>query len=573
MRASLQAPTLWIGCLGLLLMLHVAAEAHDGLLPGEAPTHLVVEVWSRDLSAVDWLARHYDLWSYDPRLGRALVLVPPEGFQALREAGFAVTIEYDRTERFSHPLAAEPTQLAGIPGFPCYRTVEETFATLEALATAHPNLATWVDIGDSWEKINGPGAGYDLRALVLSNSAVSGPKYPFVLMAAMHARELATAELVTRFAESLIHGHGVDPDLTWLLDYGEIHIIPHLNPDGRKRAEGGLSWRKNVDNNHCTGSNSRGIDLNRNSNFFWAGTGSSSSACSEVFRGPSAASEPETQSIHTYFTQVFEDQRGPNLGDAAPETATGLFISVHSFSELILFPWEGSMSASPNDAGMAGLARKLGFFTGYLACQDSLPPAGGTTVDMAYGTYGVAAFTFEIGQNFFESCNFFESNILSQNLAALRFAAKAARQPYAEPRGPEITGLTLSVGSVVAGTPVTLTASANDTRSDSHGCGAEPAQAVVSASYTVDLPPWLGTPLPLSAADGNFNSSIEGLVGEVGTGLLSPGRHTLFVFASDSSGRQGPPTAIFLEVTGSALIFEDGFETGDTSGWSLTFPG
>ena len=39
-----------------------------------------------------------------------------------------------------------------IPGYPCYRTVEETFAAAQAIATTHPDLATWVDVGDSWEK-------------------------------------------------------------------------------------------------------------------------------------------------------------------------------------------------------------------------------------------------------------------------------------------------------------------------------------------------------------------------------------------------------------------------------------
>ncbi|MEZ4615683.1 MAG: hypothetical protein R2867_09240 [Caldilineaceae bacterium] len=49
-------------------------------------------------------------------------------------------------------------QSAGIPGFPCYRTVEETYADLQDLATSHPTLARWVDIGDSWDKSTAGGA-------------------------------------------------------------------------------------------------------------------------------------------------------------------------------------------------------------------------------------------------------------------------------------------------------------------------------------------------------------------------------------------------------------------------------
>lgn len=573
MKMILPSAPWWVGTLWMLGSYSLPMQATEEVLPGDEPADLVLEVWTRDHKTVESLARSYDLWSYDPRQGKALVRAPSETLAGLTSAGLAVTIDYARSEAFARSVNAEPLQLAGISGFPCYRTVEETFLSLEALVAARPDLASWVDFGDSWEKLHGPGAGHDLRALVLTNSAVAGPKAPYVVMAAIHARELATAELATRFAELLVNGHGVDPDLTRILDYGEIHIIPQMNPDGRKKAETGLFWRKNVDNNHCPNTNSRGIDLNRNSTYFWGGTGSSGTACSEVYRGPTVASEPETLAIESYLSQVFDDQRGPNQMDAAPETATGLFISLHSFGELVLFPWEGVTSPSPNDAGLAGLARKFGFYTGYLACQDSLPPAAGTTVDVAYGTYGVAAYTFEIGQDFFESCSFFDSSILSQNLAALRFGAKAARRPYQEARGPEIVNVSVSSGEVTAGSLVTLSAIADDTRSNSHGCGVEPAQAIASASYSVDLPPWLGLAQPLNATDGSFNTAVEGLTGAIDTTNLAPGRHTLFVFAEDGEGRQGIPSAIFLDISASGLIFEDGFETGDTSAWSLTVSG
>ena len=39
-----------------------------------------------------------------------------------------------------------------IPNFSCYRTVEGTFATAEGIVAKYPHLATWIDVGDSWEK-------------------------------------------------------------------------------------------------------------------------------------------------------------------------------------------------------------------------------------------------------------------------------------------------------------------------------------------------------------------------------------------------------------------------------------
>ncbi|MEP2791150.1 MAG: hypothetical protein ABJI36_13730, partial [Kangiellaceae bacterium] len=40
----------------------------------------------------------------------------------------------------------------GIPGFECYATVEETLDEGEQFVVDYPNLAEWIDIGDSWDK-------------------------------------------------------------------------------------------------------------------------------------------------------------------------------------------------------------------------------------------------------------------------------------------------------------------------------------------------------------------------------------------------------------------------------------
>lgn len=460
-----------------------------------------------------------------------------------------------------------------IAGFPCYRTVEQTFADLQALTITRPDLARFVDIGDSWEKLNGPGAGFEIPALVIGRAASPAPKSPLVIIAAMHARELATAELATRFAESLVNGYGVDPDITWLLDHREIHIVPQLNPDGRKRAESGLSWRKNVNNGFCADTDSRGIDLNRNSTFFWGGPSSSGSQCSLIFRGPSAASEPETTAIEAYMGQVFTDQRGPDLDDAAPATAEGLFISIHSFSELVLFPWEGVGANAPNHAGLRTLARRLGFSNNYHACQDCLGAASGTAVDAAYGEYGVAAFTYEIGTSFFQSCAFFEGDILPGNLPSLTYAAKASRRPYQAPAGPEVTSATIIGGPVMAGVPVTLDATADDTRYGPSGDPepGEPTENVVAVGYTIGDPPWAVPATAMSPVDGGFDSTVEDATVSIDTTGLGIGRHLVYVVATDAAGHVGVPTATFLDIVGDP-IFADGFESGGTSAWSSATP-
>ena len=133
-----------------------------------------------------------------------------------------------------------------IPGFISYRTVEQTFSDLEQLAADNPNIASWLDIGDSYDKITPGGPpGYDIYALELTNKNTNGsePKPTLYVMGSLHSREYTGAELATRFGEQLVENYGDDPDITWLLDYFKVAIVPIANPDGRKFAEQGYLWR------------------------------------------------------------------------------------------------------------------------------------------------------------------------------------------------------------------------------------------------------------------------------------------------------------------------------------------
>ncbi|MEM6795485.1 MAG: M14 family zinc carboxypeptidase [Acidobacteriota bacterium] len=530
-----------------------------------------IEASSEELTE---LGNLIDVWTFLPLDGVAIAPLNAEQKARLEALGRKLEIDEERTESQLRGVRAlqdaERGGGGGIPGFTCFRTVEETFADLEAAAALRQDLSEWRDIGDSWLKTVGQG-GFDQRVLVLTNESIAGPKPVFLLMSAMHARELATAEIATRFALHLLNGYGTDPEATWLLDHREIHIVPQQNPDGRKRAETGLFWRKNVNNDFCANSNFRGIDLNRNSTFFWGGPASSGSTCDETYRGPSAASEPETEAIEDYMALVFLDQKG-DMADPAPDDAQGVFISIHSFGELVLFPWEGTNNDSPNHAQLRTLGRKFGFQTDYVVCQDCLGTASGTTVDVAYGEYGVAAYTFEVGTDFFQGCAAFESTIYPDNLESMLYAAKVADLPYLKPSGPEAANLTLSVAQVEAGTPVTLQALIDDGLFDSNGFGTEPTQNIAAARAGFDLADLeAGGGTAMAAMDGAFDAVQETVTASVDTTGLTAGSHLLFVVGEDATGQAGPPAAIFLQITEEAL-FEDDFELGNLSRWSSSVP-
>ncbi|HSM13959.1 MAG TPA: M14 family zinc carboxypeptidase, partial [Thermoanaerobaculia bacterium] len=392
--------------------------------------------------------------------------------------------------------------------------------------------------------------GYDLWVLGLTNQATPGPQPRLFVNGAIHAREYTTAELVTRFAEQLVAGYGSDADATWLLDEHEIHLMLHTNPDGRKHAEAGAYWRKNTHEGYCSPtSGSRGADLNRNFEFQWGCCGGSSgSQCSETYRGPSPASEPEAQAVQSYVESIFPDQRTSPLPDPAPADATGIFMDVHSYSELVLWPWGFTWTPTGNGAALTTLGRKFAYFNGYYPEQAiGLYPTDGTTDDFAYGELGVAAYTFELGTSFFQSCATFESTILPDNLPALLYAAKAARTPYLTPSGPEALVVAATPPVAELGSPVDVSAALDDTRFSNQN-GTEPVQAIVAGEAWIDLPPWApgGTPIALLPDDGSFNSPVEGAGVTLDTTGLTPGRHLVYLRGQDASGSWGPVSATFL---------------------------
>jgi hypothetical protein len=488
-----------------------------------------------------------------------------------------ITIKVDsQDEEYKNIVVNDATATitdSTIPGFTSYRTVERTRADAEAIATTNPNLASWIDIGDSYDKVTPGGPqGYDLNVLQLTNKSINPAegKPTIYIEGGIHAREYSTNEVVLRFGEYLMGNYGLDADVTWLLDYFKVDINPVVNPDGRKFAEQGYLWRKNTNPNPPEGSEAAefpnyGVDLNRNHSFEFGQVegGSSGDPASDTYRGTAAASEPETQAVENYVNSIFPDRKGEK-SEAAPEDTSGILIDVHSFGNTILYPWGSTSDPAPNQEGLRNLALKFGYYTNangtpYDVYQAiGLYPTDGTTDEWAYGTLGIPAYTFELGTEFFESSEYFEESISDQVIAAFFYGAKSAYQPYKTAGAPESVDVTLDMPQAAKGAKVTLTAIADDTRyADSNtdttlteGKDLPTPGNIKGGRYTIDAPSWItGTQTyDLFAADGAFDSSTETLTAQIDTSKLSSGRHTLFIESQDANGNYGVPTAVFLDV-------------------------
>ena len=147
---------------------------------------------------------------------------------------------------------------------------------------------------------------------------------------------------------------------------------------------------------------------------------------------------------------------------------------------------------APNGTALQTLGRKFAFFNGYTPQQSiGLYPTDGTSDGVSYGELGVAAYTFELGTSFFESCTDYNNTIKPNNLPALIYAAKVVRTPYLTPAGPDVTSVALS----------------SSTGARRHGSDAQrfghrhalqqqqrhrATQAIAGAEYYIDMPPWAG---------------------------------------------------------------------------------
>lgn len=283
-------------------------EAAEVCQIGIAEEQVVVRVYYQEIADINKLSG-FDLFEFNNLDEKyVLVAIDKSNLYQIEALGFKVEIDEFETEQFNLTAQFFGSEISTIPGYECYRTVEETYADAQQLANTYPTLTSWIDVGDSWEKSVGQADGYDMMVMKITNQAIQIDKPKLFIIASIHAREYTPAELALRYAEYLLNNYGTDADVTWVIDYHEIHIMFQANPDGRKEAEAGLSWRKNTNENYCGAtSTNRGADLNRNFSYEWGGVGASTNPCDATYRGPAPDSEPETRAIRDYMLSLFPD--------------------------------------------------------------------------------------------------------------------------------------------------------------------------------------------------------------------------------------------------------------------------
>ncbi len=305
-----------------------------------------------------------------------------------------------------------------------YHNYSEVVAILLALNQTYPDVVDVFSIGKSWQN-------RDIYCVRLTNESDSEPKPEVFFVGYHHAREPISAELPLYFVVYAATNYPLNETIKELVNNSEIYIVVALNVDGFDLFEENDWQRKNarptnedydpfVDedppededgdgfieqlidytnpqypqfirwegtDNDADGRYAEdwvgGVDLNRNYDYMWEA--GSPYPQSEIYRGPSPFSEPETQAIR----------------DLVLEHDFIYAISFHSGTELILYPWGYTYDPPPDEARFIEVSADLSDITGGTPYEQSsyLYFTYGVWDDWMYGVAGVYAITCEIFTN------------------------------------------------------------------------------------------------------------------------------------------------------------------------------
>jgi hypothetical protein len=245
---------------------------------------------------------------------------------------------------------------------------------------------------------------------------------------------------------------------------------------------------------------------------------------------------------------------------------------VHSYCELVIWPWGNENTPTGNDEAFVAMVHKIRHFSGYEFSGPGMGymyPASGATDDWAYGALGAAGMTWELGTDFHQDCNYFENYVLPDNLPALTFLAKLAQAPYSMSKGPDIVSATVqnSEQNVQGQFVINMHATANDAAFSSAPTSRQTIEEIriFLDVHPLDLlpngnpPPYLKLELSYSASTLAVTGSLHIVMEDWLESLsdLSSGsslsrnegvQHRMVYFqAKDSDGYLGPATAIWLD--------------------------
>uniref|UniRef100_A0A2A4J4T7 Peptidase M14 domain-containing protein n=1 Tax=Heliothis virescens TaxID=7102 RepID=A0A2A4J4T7_HELVI len=267
-----------------------------------------------------------------------------------------------------------------------YQRLDVIYAYMQDIANRFPNTAKLVTAENSFD-------GRPIKYLKISTTNFEDHSKPVIFIdGGIHSREWISPPTVTWAIRKLTEDV-TEPDL--LNNYDWI-LLPVVNPDGYEFTfTNARFWRKTRSTDtHASSVSCPGVDGNRNYDFAWNTVGTSSHPCSDIYAGNRAFSEVETR--------VVRDILNEHLARIA------LYITVHSFGSMILYPWGHDGSLSNNALGLHTVgvamanaidAEALPHFPRYIVGNSALVlnyAAAGASEDYAHSIGVPLAYTYEL---------------------------------------------------------------------------------------------------------------------------------------------------------------------------------
>ncbi|XP_075347838.1 LOW QUALITY PROTEIN: carboxypeptidase A1-like [Mycteria americana] len=290
-----------------------------------------------------------------------------------------------------YEAVTDPPTVAPSRGTPCYPRKErlapgsvtpivfEIYDWLDMMVDDHPSLVSKILIGESYKN----------RPLYVLKFSTGGSNQPAIwLDTSIHSREWITQAIGIWVANKITEEYGQDPSITTILYGMDIFSEIVTNPDGFAFTHSSnRMWRKMRSIN--TGCRCVGGDPNQNWDAGFGGSGSGSDPCSGNYCSPYAHSESKVKAIADF-----------SCGHGNVRSV----ISIHSYSQKLLFPYGYKRAPAPNHQELNELAKKAvsdlaavyGTKYTYGSIVDAIYIADGTTLDWAYDNGVKYSFTFEL---------------------------------------------------------------------------------------------------------------------------------------------------------------------------------
>jgi hypothetical protein len=307
----------------------------------------------------------------------------------LAASGVKVTLKRnDKGQTVSEQAAAQ-----AVGGYNVWRSWDQPGGIrdeLFAVARQNPQLVKLEVLGRTNQ-------GRELIALKLTQGArdeVDGSRPAVLYSSNQHAREWISLEVNRRLLHHFVDRWRANDKATrGLLKQTELWFVISANPDGYQYTFGAERlWRKNMRDNNGDGQITigDGVDPNRNfaEHFGYDNEGSSPDPADETYRGPAAASEPETRAMQGLINRI------------KPKFQSNL----HSYGQWLLYPqgWQvGTLDADyPIYVALGGTDGAKSAIPGFNVGQsaDTLYVTNGETTDYADTNAGTVSYTPELGE-------------------------------------------------------------------------------------------------------------------------------------------------------------------------------